>query len=94
MLIQLIWLKLPNDLDTWRVPGNCQADEDGIWMPLDAVFRDGGLAPWPVVLDCMLKSPNGDFPLASGFAYVPSVRELDDTISVLNLKHFMLMVRF
>jgi hypothetical protein len=39
-----------------------------IWEPLNAVFREAGLTPWPVDFPSMLKSPT-EFVLSSGFGY-------------------------
>jgi hypothetical protein len=66
--------KLPNDLDTWRVPGSV-GEEEKIWIPLNAVFRKAGLTLWPVkYIIFSLQDSQSEFPRVSGFAYVTSSR--------------------
>jgi hypothetical protein len=72
--------KLPNDLDTWRVPGIRHEDELRIWAPLYRIFRKGGMDMWPVAFESMQKSPNLDFPVPNGYAYVSSSRRAGDGV--------------
>ncbi|PPQ81146.1 hypothetical protein CVT25_015198, partial [Psilocybe cyanescens] len=60
---------LPQNLDTWRSPGNSWEAENQIWFDLDDVFRDAGYTLWPHALNSTLHTPGDTYPLSSGFGY-------------------------
>ena len=74
--IKYYYPQLPTNLDTWRIPGNCQEAEEKIWTDLYRVFRDAGFTLWPNAFCSTLKTPGLIFPLSSGFGYATSSRRL------------------
>ncbi|KAF8161983.1 hypothetical protein BJ912DRAFT_302905 [Pholiota molesta] len=69
--------KLPKDLKTWRTPPDDSPEtEDKAWLDLDEVFREAGLAPWPIAIHelQLAKTPGHTYPLSSGFGYVAGHR--------------------
>ncbi|KIM74717.1 hypothetical protein PILCRDRAFT_695592 [Piloderma croceum F 1598] len=82
--------QLPDNLDSWRIPGRRHKDEVRIWEPLYKVFRRGGLALWPVAFESTVEAPNEGFPLANGYAYASSNRGVADGIGAASrLRYFM-----
>ena len=77
-------LQLPGDLDTWRIPGNCQEAEEKIWQDLDEVFRDRGFALWANAFCCTLVAPSEPSQLSSGFAYATPSRGIGDGLGTVD----------
>ena len=87
-------LQLPNDLDTWRMPGNSTQAEEQIWQDLDEVFRDRGFTLWPNAFYSTLSSPGLTYPLSSGFSYAtPSRGIIGGVGTVQRLCRFDYLVR-
>ncbi|CAL1711516.1 unnamed protein product [Somion occarium] len=67
--------KLPLNLSDWRDPGEVE-DGEAIWESLDPVLQNYGLKQWTHTDMQILESPQTNYPLASGFAYVAPSRGL------------------
>ena len=87
-----IFIQLPQDLDTWRMPGTTYEDEEKIWQDLDQVFRDAGYILWPWRFCSTLVTPGKTIPLSSGFGYATPTRGISNEKSIAgtikHLQHF------
>ncbi|KAF8150588.1 kinase-like domain-containing protein [Crassisporium funariophilum] len=70
--------QLPQNLATWREPGNSWEQQNQIWIDLEDVFRDAGITLWPNAFCCTLLTPGNTYPLASGFGYATAYRTSPD----------------
>ncbi|KAF8815276.1 hypothetical protein BYT27DRAFT_6735503 [Phlegmacium glaucopus] len=74
--MQSIRRKLPDNLDTWRIPGNTWEEEWQIWTDLTEVFRDAGYTLWRNAFNAVLVHPGDEdsYPSSSGFGYATPFR--------------------
>ena len=83
--------QLPSNLDDWRVPGSMEEDEARIWRSLDEVLGDAGFTLWTHSYACNFRSPDGTYPLSSGFGYART-DDADQIGSVSRLRRFLFPV--
>ncbi|KAF8964364.1 kinase-like domain-containing protein [Flammula alnicola] len=66
--------KLPENLDTWRMPGESEEAEEQIWIDLEEVFHKAGFTLWPHAFGPVLRTPGNTYPLSSGYGYATPAR--------------------
>ena len=78
--------QLPNNMQTWRLPGGGVKAEEQLWINLDKVFSDAGFTLWPHAFHSMLRI--SEYPSSSGFGYAIPTRVKDEVGSVADLREF------